>query len=75
MLTLPDEYNTLFAQIRLIFSKRVLEVSRGSADWSHSDPRQTHRNCRTSHYGLEPRAALSELPPCAEPGSLVQPGT
>ena len=74
MLTLPDEYNILFAHIVTLLFETCLEAGNGFGDWSNSSSRQTHSDSHTADHGFEPGTAFSELSSGVEPGGLVQLG-
>jgi hypothetical protein len=72
MLTLPDEYNTLFENFRPLFSKTDLAACLAVTDWGDPCSRKADRLLRAADHGLEPGEALSKLSSCLEPSGLVE---
>ena len=80
MLTLPDEYNTLFAQLRPFFSKRVWKLGMVLLIGAILAPGKRTVTAALRIMGLSQerhfpwpiRPGQAELPSCSEPCRLVQ---
>ena len=74
MLTLPDEYNTLFTHFQPFFSKRVWKLALILLVGAMLAPEKRTVTAVLAHHGLEPGGALSELSSSVEPVGVVAPG-